>query len=89
MSNLNQEEDEIVKSYDSDEWNSVDGVESEKDRLKILAKSTLQKNKRINIRLSESDLNRIRIKALEEGIPYQTFISSILHKFVTGRLESK
>ena len=56
------------------------------DRLKKFAQATVKKNKRVNIRLSSIDLEGIQSKALEEGIPYQTLMSSILHKFVIGNL---
>ena len=48
---------------------------------------TLRKNSRINIRLSENDLQAIQTKAIQEGLPYQTLIASVLHKYVTGRLK--
>ena len=59
-----------------------DNVEKEKEYIKILAESTLNRRKSINIRISEQDLFRIKSKALAEGLPYQTYISSILHKHV-------
>ena len=54
-----------------------------------MAKSTFKKDSRVNIRMSSKDVHAIQIKALEEGIPYQTLISSVLHKFVTGKLKEK
>ncbi len=87
MDKLNKDERELLDSFESGEWNSLSDVKPESDRLTAIAKTTIQKKKRINIRLSESDLNRIRIKAVEEGIPYQTLISSILHKYASGKLE--
>ena len=53
------------------------------------AEKTLNKNKRVNIRLSEKDLEEIKIRALEEGIPYQTLMGSVLHKYLSGRLVEK
>ena len=89
MTKLNKTEEELLKSYDNDEWISVDNLESEKVKYQEIARYTIQKNKRINIRISEKDLNGIKLKALEEGIPYQTLISSILHKYVSGTLVEK
>lgn len=60
-----------------------------KKRLKDSAQATLRKDKRVNIRISERDLNELQRKAVHEGLPYQTFIASILHKFVNGRFVEK
>jgi len=64
----------------------VANVKKELARYRDYAKSTLQKNKRINIRISEKDLTHIQRKAIEEGLPYQTLISSVIHKYVSGAL---
>jgi len=55
-------------------------------KLQQYAKNILQKDKRINIRISSKDLDQVQIIALQEGIPYQTLISSIIHKYVSGYL---
>ncbi|MBS0308308.1 MAG: hypothetical protein JSS58_04985 [Proteobacteria bacterium] len=55
-------------------------------KVKAAARATAIKDRRVNIRLSSGDLNDIQVRALEEGIPYQTLIASVLHKYVTGRL---
>ena len=60
-----------------------------KKKLMLAAKNSMQKDQRINIRLTSMDLTRIRSRAMEEGIPYQTLISSILHKYVNGTLGKK
>jgi predicted DNA binding CopG/RHH family protein len=83
---LDQEEKAILESYDQGEFKSVRNRDAEMARLRQYARNTLQKNKRINIRLSERDLLGIQTKAVEEGLPYQTFISSILHKYLSGML---
>jgi predicted DNA binding CopG/RHH family protein len=89
MNNLDSEEKELLKSYDADEWQSVSDLKSESDRYRGYAKATFKKDKRVNIRMSEKDLVAIQKKALEEGIPYQTLLSSIIHKYVSGRLTDK
>ena len=89
MKNLDPEEKEILESYDHDEWQSVSDIKSESDRYRRYAGATFKKDKRVNIRISEKDLVAIQKRALEEGIPYQTLIASILHKYVTGRLSEK
>jgi predicted DNA binding CopG/RHH family protein len=95
MTKLNPEEQEILNSYERDEWISV-GTPERIAQLQsyakatlakaTLAKATLAKDKKITLRLSSLDLEALQAKAFEEGIPYQTLISSILHKYVTGRL---
>jgi predicted DNA binding CopG/RHH family protein len=89
MTKLDKAERELLKSYENEEWVSVSNFESEKLRYEQIARHTIQKNKRINIRISERDLTRIKLKAIEEGIPYQTLISSVLHKYVSGRFMEK
>ena len=83
---MNAEEKEILASYERDEWRPVKAPKAEFAKLQQYARNTLQKNKRINIRLAEQDLVGIQTKAVEEGLPYQTLISSVLHKYLSGRL---
>lgn len=85
MNELDQEEKELLESFERGEWESVRD-ESRLTQLQGYAKATLAKDKRISLRLSSLDLDAIQARAIEEGIPYQTFISSILHKYITGRL---
>ncbi len=81
---LDQSEQEISDSFDKGEWKSVKNINREISVAKKIAKNTLRKDARINIRLSSSDLIRIKQKAAFEGVPYQTLIASILHKFAAG-----
>ncbi|MCA0388208.1 MAG: antitoxin [Bacteroidetes bacterium] len=78
-------EKEIIQEIENDEWKSAEGIESLKSEMKSAAKATTRKNKRINIRLSEKDISLLKIRALEEGLPYQTLISSIIHKYIYGK----
>jgi predicted DNA binding CopG/RHH family protein len=87
MKYINKEEKESLKSYKKGEWKSV--KKSNKKLYEKAAKNSLLKNKRINIRLSLKDFNNIQVKAIEEGIPYQTLISSIIHKYNKGELKKK
>ena len=87
--NLDDYEKDILESVDNDEWESVDHLEEEKERFSQIAKDTFAKNKRINIRLTEKDLKGIKVKSLEEGIPYQSLIASIVHKYINGRFVEK
>ena len=83
---LEKEEKDILDSFDKGEFKSVKNKHAEIAKLRQYAVNTLQKNKRINIRLSERDLFGIQTRAVEEGLPYQTLISSILHKYLSGSL---
>ena len=87
-SNLSQEEKKILESYENDEWVSISN-QSDISKYKIAAKNTFKKNKRVNIRISEMDLELLQERALIEGLPYQTLMSSVLHKYVTGSLTDK
>jgi len=82
---LDKEEQEILDAYESGEFRSVMTDERNKS-IKKIAAETFKKDKRINIRLSGRDLSAIQRRALEEGIPYQTLVSSILHKYISGGL---
>lgn len=82
----NEYEDDILESYESGEWKSVSNLDKEIARYALNASATLTKDKRINIRLSSRDLEDIQMKAAEEGMPYQTLIASIVHKYASGRL---
>jgi predicted DNA binding CopG/RHH family protein len=88
MPKLDHDEDDILADYENGHLKSV-ATKSELAKLKAAAHATALKDKRVNIRLSSVDLNDIQIKALEEGIPYQTLIASVLHKYVTGRLTER
>jgi predicted DNA binding CopG/RHH family protein len=82
---LEKEEKEILESYEKGEWKSVKNFEKRKIDTERYAKNTSTKNKRINIRLTEKDLANLKAKSLEEGMPYQTLVSSIIHKYVSGK----
>ena len=86
MKQLDTEEQELLDAFDSGVLIQVANVDSELKQHKEYAKATFQKDARINIRLSSKDLRLIQKRALSEGLPYQTLISSLLHKYVEGRL---
>jgi len=83
-----QEEKELIKSLEKDEWVSVLN-ESRKEQYEKYAKNTLCKRKRINIRLTERDFEKIKIKAIEEGLPYQSLISMLIHKYNEGKIVTR
>jgi predicted DNA binding CopG/RHH family protein len=83
---LTEEEQEILDSFERGEWVPVRDLSKRKRELIRYARNTLRKDKRLNIRISERDLNELQKKAVSEGLPYQTFVSSIIHKYVNGKL---
>lgn len=88
MATIDVYEQEVLTAYESGALRSLAG-KAELAQLKAAARATATKDKRVNIRLSSGDLQDIQAKALQEGMPYQTLIASILHKYVTGRLEER
>lgn len=86
---LDQEEKELMESIEHEEWQSVKNIKIEKEKAIAAARNTLKKDKSINLRFTQKDYRRIQIKAIEEGIPYQTLISSIVHKYLNGSLAPK
>ena len=88
MPTIDINEEEILTAFDKGQLKSV-AIKSELAKFKAAARATAIKDRRVNIRLSSVDLYDIQVKALEEGIPYQTLIASVLHKYVTGRLSEQ
>jgi len=88
MAKFDPDEKRILESVEGGEWKSVPRFKREQERFQKYAKETFKKDRRINIRISNKDLLAIQKRALEEGVPYQTLISSLLHKYVSGRLLS-
>ena len=89
MAKLDKQERELLKSVESGEWKSVGRKNKELEKYKEYARATFKKDRRVNIRISNKDLMAIQKRALMEGIPYQTLISSILHKYLSGRLKEE
>ena len=83
---LTKDEKELLASVEAGEWRSVANVKEALERYQALAHASQRKDKRVNIRMAERDLIRLQKIAMREGLPYQTLISSILHKFINGRL---
>ncbi|MFT7687681.1 MAG: putative DNA binding CopG/RHH family protein [Candidatus Azotimanducaceae bacterium] len=82
---LDREEQEILRAFEAGELKS-NLTKRRKKEVEAAAEATFKKDKRINIRISGRDLGAIQRRALEEGIPYQTLVSSVLHKYVSGGL---
>ena len=86
---IDQEEKDLMESIERDEWQPVKNIDQEREKAIEAARNTLKKDKRINLRLTQKDYHQIQIKAIEEGIPYQTLISSLVHKYLNGSLAPK
>jgi predicted DNA binding CopG/RHH family protein len=86
---LDKEEQELSESVERGEWRSVPNLKEEIMKAKEYARASFAKNQRMNLRISKKDLDALKIKAMEEGMPYQTLAASVLHKYLTGNLESR
>lgn len=82
---LDKDEMELARSIENDEWVS-DLTKKERKQYEEYARYSLNKQKRINIRMNERDLRKIRAKAIEEGIPYQSLIAMLIHKYNEGKV---
>jgi len=86
MSKLDREERDILKAFDEGRLKRTRNVADQIKQHRVVAEATFKKDARINIRLSSKDLRAIQSRALKEGVPYQTLVSSVLHKYVDGQL---
>jgi len=82
---LSSEEQAILVSFESGKLRSISNLKTEKKRMQNIAKAHGLKNKRVSLRMSEWDFTRIQEEALKEGLPYQSLLSSIIHKYLTGQ----
>jgi len=91
MSNLKLQQDELelLASYENQEWKSVKKIKDQKESYRAYARAAFRKDKRVNIRISEKDLLDLQKRAIRQGIPYQTLIASVLHKYISGALNEK
>lgn len=86
MKKLDAEEQAIVEAFESGQMRRVANPKGEMKRHKAYAEATFKKDSRINIRISSKDLRALQKRALSEGMPYQTLIASVLHKYAEGQL---
>ncbi|MCE2485277.1 MAG: hypothetical protein J4F42_07170 [Desulfurellaceae bacterium] len=86
---LNSEERDIVEKFERGELRSARGAEREMETARQAARNTFHKTRRVNLRVTERDFNLAHARAREEGIPYQTLLSSVIHKYLSGRLTEK
>ena len=86
---MSAEESDILERFERDELVSAPDVEMEIKVAQEAARNTFNKTKRVNLRVTERDFKLAHLRAREEGIPYQTLLSSVIHKYLTGRLAEK
>ena len=86
---LNTEERKILEGFERGELRSAPGADDEMEIASNAARKTFKKTRRVNLRVTERDFNRAHARAREEGIPYQTLLSSVIHKYLSGRLTEK
>ena len=82
---LNAEERETLEKFERGELRRTAGSEGEMETARRMARSTFKKTRRVNLRVTERDFNLAHARAREEGIPYQTLLSSVIHKYLSGR----
>lgn len=87
--NLDREEIEILEQYERGEFKSAPDMKQAVQWAREAARNTFNKTKRVNLRVTERDFNLAHTRAREEGIPYQTLLSSVIHKYLSGRLVEK
>ena len=86
---LNSEEREILEKFERGELRPASNVEHEIKQARQAARNTFNKTRRVNLRVTERDFSLAHARAREEGIPYQTLLSSVIHKYLSGRLVEK
>lgn len=89
MKYYDNKEKELIESVERGEWESIEGLEEEKKRYARIFKESSKKSERVTINLTKKDLRDLKVRASIEGLPYQTLMGSVLHKYVTGKLVEK
>ena len=88
-SEMSTEEREILEKFERDELRPASNVEYEIEQARQATRNTFNKTRRVNLRVTERDFSLAYARAREEGIPYQTLLSSVIHKYLSGRLVEK
>lgn len=81
-----REEKQLMRSVERGEWSPVEDLENEIRRSREIARATTRKDQRMNIRISKKDLEDLKVRALEEGMPYQTLVATVIRKYLSGKL---
>jgi predicted DNA binding CopG/RHH family protein len=87
MAKLTAEEEALLSYIEEEQPNSISNIADEKHRFQQMAQQQINKKKAISIRLVDSDIERMKAKSIEQGIPYQTIISTLVHQYVTGKIQ--
>jgi predicted DNA binding CopG/RHH family protein len=87
MQKYTAEESALLDAIEAGEYKSVNNLKEELAKAKQAAKNTVTKNKNINIRISESDIAKLKARSIEVGIPYQTIVSALIHNYTTGKIK--
>ena len=86
---MGTEEREILDRFERGELRPAPAAERELDMARQAARNTFNKTRRVNLRVTERDFQLAHSRARKEGIPYQTLLSSVIHKYLSGRLTEK
>jgi len=89
MRPFDKEEQELMESIEKEDWVSVNNLDREIKKAREAARATFKKSERMNIRMSPKDLEDLKVRALQEGMPYQTLVSSLIRRYLSGRLVEK
>jgi predicted DNA binding CopG/RHH family protein len=89
MRPFDKEEQELMESIEKEDWVSVNNLDGEIKKAREAARATFKKSERMNIRMSPKDLEDLKVRALQEGMPYQTLVSSLIRRYLSGRLVEK
>ena len=89
MRPFDKEEQDLMESVEKEDWISVNNLDLEIKKAREAARATFKKSERMNIRMSPKDLEDLKVRALQEGMPYQTLVSSLIRKYLSGRLVEK
>ena len=86
MGDIDREEKDLLTTYELGEWQPVANRDGEMDRYREYARATFEKEKRVNIHVSGTDLEALQRQAVEQGVPCEALMSSVIHKYASGRL---
>ena len=86
---MDDDEREILGEFERRELRSIPNVKEEMEAARLAARNTFNKTRRVNLRMTERDFNLAHLRAREEGLPYQTLLSIVIHKYLSGRLVEK
>ena len=89
MRPYDKKEKSLMESVENEDWASVDNLAQEIKKAREAARATFKKSERMNIRMSPKDLKDLKVRALQEGMPYQTLVSSVIRKYLSGKLVEK